>query len=556
MKKRLIALLLTLTLCLSLFAGCGNGNAETTDPAETNQSANQNGETAAPEDNGPVKLTIWVEENLKVEDWETNAQTLWLEEQGNFDLEFQVLASADYDTKVGVALTVGDIEDLPDIILGGFSNSEVWQYAQAETIVPLTEYYNNPELAVNINKQIETLGVDFTKQILSPDGNIYGFATYNQSYLNEYPDKIWIYKPWLDALGEDIPTTTEEFYQLLKKVSETDLNGNGKHDEIPMMGDNTSSYGRYINALMNSFVYSGGLNYILVDDNGTVSAAFATEEWKNGLEYIEKLFDEKLILSEALTMDGTQSKALLTGEEQLVFSLAYFTANASVNSGDYICIEPLVGPEGVQWASFEESAAKVSYLVTANCENPEAAFRLGDLLSSEVMGISQRWGQQGVNWDYAENVDTTGLAATFEGWDESLYAFENDAFWKLELQNNSWRQTGPYIRAYGIANGLLIDPSTQKQNAINVNQAGAMYQDSALHPKNDPTILNFTTEEEEQIADIETALLNYISEFRANVFAGNVDLEAEWDNYLKELDKIGLDKWIDVYQAAYDRMYK
>lgn len=528
--KKLIAFVLGLVMCLSLCAA----NAESAEP---------------------VKLSIWVAENLKVEDWETNAQTLWLEEQGNFDLSFNVLSSADYATKVGVALTVGDEEDLPDIILGGFTNSKVWEFAQNETIVPLTEYYNNPELAVNINQQIINCGTDYTKQIICPDGNIYGIARLNQSYMNEYPDKLWIYKPWLDALGEEIPTTTEDFYRILKKVSETDLNGNGKQDEIPMLGS-IGDYNRYFEALMNSFVYAGGLNYTMVSDEGVMSAAFATEEWKNGLAYIAKLFDEKCIIMEALTMDDAQATVLLTGEEQLAFSHSYFSANGSVNSGDYIYIEPLVGPEGVQWATFVESAAKVQFLVTSNCENPEAAFRLGDLLSSEIMGISQRWGLQGVNWDYAANVDMTGLSATVAGWEPSVFAFENDAWWKLKLQNNSWRQTGPYVRSYGIANGLVIDPTTLPQNTVNLNAACKAYQDAALHPKNVPAVLNFTSEEEERILDIETALLNYVKEFRANVFAGNIDLDAEWDNYLKELDKIGLDTWIEVYQTAYDRMYK
>ena len=86
--------------------------------------------------------------------------------------------------------------------------------------------------------------------------------------------------------------------------------------------------------------------------------------------------------------------------------------------------------------------------------------------------------------------------------------------------------------------------------------AQKMYQDAALHPKYDPSKLNFNEEEMEVLADIADALKKYREEFQANVFAGNIDLDKEWDNYIAELDKIGLDEWIAVYQAAFDRVYK
>ena len=44
-------------------------------------------------------LTLWVPENLRIADWKTNDMTLWLEEQGNFDLTFITQPSgSDYRT--------------------------------------------------------------------------------------------------------------------------------------------------------------------------------------------------------------------------------------------------------------------------------------------------------------------------------------------------------------------------------------------------------------------------------------------------------------------------
>ena len=48
--------------------------------------------------------------------------------------------------------------------------------------------------------------------------------------------KIWINQTWLDNLGLDVPTTTEELYTVLKAFKENDPNGNGIQDEYPLVG--------------------------------------------------------------------------------------------------------------------------------------------------------------------------------------------------------------------------------------------------------------------------------------------------------------------------------
>ncbi len=561
MKKKLLALTLAAACVVSVLAGCGSSNED--DDSQGGQQQTQDGQDDQDSNQGsaetgePTKLKIWVQENLRIQDWETNLQTLLLEEEGNFDLEFEVMPSADYGTKVSTALTVGDISDLPDVIIGYFSPANVWEYAQAETIIPLTDYYNDPELAVNINEAYERTGVRYTDQITCPDGNLYALASFNQSYGNEYPHKMWIYKPWLDALEMDVPTTTEEFYEVLKAVSETDLNGNGKADEIGLLGG-IGSFNVYFNYLMNAFVYAGDPQYKVVED-GTVSTAFSTEEWKEGLDYIHRLFDEGLILSESLTMDDAQFKTLLNSEEPTVFAFCWMAAShAETRMDDYICIDSLTGPDGVNYSTFRPSSAEATFLITANCQNPEAAFRLGDMLSSEHLGILTRWGEEGVNWDYIENVENASdYVCGMEGYDISIVAYDDATFWGgSEAQNACWLQLGPYVRQYSIANGLAYTEETLTTYRKNLNAGLALYQTSGHNPDETATVLIFTTEERDAIGDIETSLFNYVDEFKANVLSGNIDLDAQWDSYLSELDNIGEATWVETVQTVYDRMYK
>jgi putative aldouronate transport system substrate-binding protein len=543
--KKLISIL----LCLTMLLGCISI-------------------TAALAEDKKTSLTIWVPENLRIEDWKTNSMTQLLEAEGNFDLNFVTLPSGnDYVTKVNMALTAGNVGDLPDVILTesgkSFTDAQVWEWAQAGSIIPLTDYYKNPDLAVNITKAIERTGTDYTKQITSPDGNIYGVATLNQSYGNEYPDKMWYSKGWLNAMGAQEPKTTEEFYQLLKKVHETDLNGNGKADEIGLVGtfNDGALYNGWFDYLMNAFVYTGDKQYRTVTD-GTVGLAYTTPEWKEGLKYLRMLFAEGLIASESLTMDNEQFKALMNSGDQVVFAMDYYAPDMLAADGsrvtEYQFLAPLAGPNNVQYATYWKSAANISFLVTANCKNPEAAFRLGDLMSSEEIGITQRWGKEGSEWDYIANVkDAANYAPSVASFPISIVTYHDAAFWGgSALTNASWRQSGPYVRQYGIACGVGIDPTKTEPYTIILNGAWDQYQKGGYNPALTIPKLIYTTEEADQVSEIESNLRSYVNEQTAAFLMGNEDIDAGWDAFQAELENIGASTYLKVQQTVYDRMYK
>lgn len=72
-----------------------------------------------------------------------------------------------------------------------------------------------------------------------PDGYIYSFPSfYSPEFLPMLiGTPLWVKQEWLDKLKLKEPATTEELYQYLKAVKETDLNGNGQADEIPYAGE-------------------------------------------------------------------------------------------------------------------------------------------------------------------------------------------------------------------------------------------------------------------------------------------------------------------------------
>ena len=86
------------------------------------------------------------------------------------------------------------------------------------------------------------------------------------------------------------PNTTEELYELLKNFKENDANQNGVDDEIPLTASSIAEL-RY--NLLPAF----GINQTngILEKNNEVKYAFIQDEYKAYLEYLKRLYDEKLL---------------------------------------------------------------------------------------------------------------------------------------------------------------------------------------------------------------------------------------------------------------------
>lgn len=515
-----------------------------------------------------VTLTVAIADHAKIEDYETNWMTQYIEEKANVDLVFQIYPNTEYNTKINVMVQSGD--KLPDIIIGSFTSALVYSWAQEGALAPITEYCKDPSISYYLHDAIERTGANILGQMTMPDGEIYALPKLNQSYANEYIGKLQIYQPWLDTLGLERPTTTEEFYEVLKAFATKDPNGNGIADEVPFVG-----YGgvtsRWFQTLMSAFVYSSSKVKFLYAQDGVLNYAYTTDAWKEGLKYLQKLFAEGLIGVQSLTQDSDQYDTMLYTDAVTVGcyadSIRAIKKDQDERQYYYWALEPLIGPEGVQYAVFEPSACTATFVISADCTDPETAYRVGDLLVSEYLSISTRFGKEGENWCWAKDYDRSPIdhevfneLVNVPGAEPSIILYYPD-FWGFAQQNNAWLQNGPFIRQYAIANGmineqnLVADKKEEKLDRIGP-VGNVLYQEGGWGPEEPFTPLLYTAEETAVIDDIQATLSSYIEETTAAFLMGNKDIDAEWDNYLNELKKIGIEKALEINQAAYDRAYK
>ncbi len=575
-KRRLWAAVLAGCVIASALTGCGKNETseDESSSVEAEVSAQEESEEVDNEEFDPrsvtegVTLTIALQDDfIPVEDYETNLLTKQIEEDLGVNLDFISFPEADFLDKLNVMVMSGD--KLPDMIFfgGGTQVSVVDNWVQEGAILELSEFYNNPDYAKNIDAYKEECGIDFTKWLRNADGEVYVLPMWTHSE-DDTSKKLWVYKPWLDAVGLDVPKTTEEFYEACKAIVAADPNGNGKADEIGLTGDALGINDDYwFDVMMSGYVYACDPEYRVLED-GEISLAYTSDEWKEGLKYIKRFFDEGLIPKETLTQDQAQYHAQLYGEEQTVFSFGWFYYDGTdyETGKDYTYITALEGPEGVCEPHYVAEVARAGGAITTDCENPEAAFLVADYLCSREMGIARLTGEQGVDWDFwadAEVEDKSAYTATYPGYEISYIDYTGMANWVFDVQNKTIGAKGPWINWRPDAFGQAIATNLEEdENATWRDKIRTIYRESYLEVLENVDsyerieYIPLTTEETNQIVDIKANLKTYLIESTSAFLAGTMDIEEDWDTYMAEMEKIGYQTVVDVYQTAYDRMEK
>jgi hypothetical protein len=63
----------------------------------------------------------------------------------------------------------------------------------------------------------------------------------------------------------------------------------------------------------------------------------------------------------------------------------------------------------------------------------------------------------------------------------------------------------------------------------------------------------YTKQEEDSIREIRTTINSYREESLALFCTGGMDLDRDWNRYLSELDRMGLQRYLQTAQTAYTR---
>ncbi len=275
-----------------------------------------------------VTLTVAIKANTNVEDYETNHLTKLIEEKANVDLQFVTYVGGEAQEKLRVQIAGN--EKLPDIIMWGMEPAEIMELGEEGFFVPLEDYYaNSSYYAVEGYKKWEDRGVDVLDFATTADGHIWQFQKMVDSLNNPTSCKMWVYRPWLEAVGmtaEDIKDA-DGFYEMLTRFKNNDPNGNGIADEIPLIDYSLDTGNQHSWVyLMNAFTATTPFKQFLRSENGELSVAYTQDEFKEGVWHIDlpvviPTFVIMLIMNAGRIMSvGFEKVFLLQNELNLEYS--------------------------------------------------------------------------------------------------------------------------------------------------------------------------------------------------------------------------------------------
>lgn len=506
-------------------------------------------------------LTIAVEALTNVEDYSTNTFTKYLEEKLGVKLEFQIWS----EPTTKLSLLVGGNTKLPDIICFPLDNTTIFKYGSTGVFQPLNEYYQNAELAVNFQALPQEKQALMLSSIKQADGNMYSMPLLGEFFPNNSRYNLLINKTWLDELNLEIPATTEDLRKVLKAFAENDLNHNGEKDEIPMLSC-TNGFGTNVaGVLLNSFVKCDPSKGYCAVENGKISAAFMTDAFRDGLRYIRTLVDEGLLDAASFTQTKDQFKAITNQEVARVGILQIgdhdqaFTKPADAPAGyisfydhplasQYVYMQIPEGPTGEHNKIYAPTTPNQLFFITKDCQNPELAFRLGDLGYDSYASLISRHGTEGKNWTRDPEILKNYKAATING--ETLaveWVLLEDPWGRA--QNEHWYQRYPgwFAIDFNLKRGQKLDAKPSKIEIVY-----DMFQSTV--PTEYIATQVYTAEELDELAFM--SVESYVSECITAFATGNMDIEKDWDRYINELKSMDVERFIQIMQSGYDRAHQ
>ncbi|THF75639.1 extracellular solute-binding protein [Cohnella fermenti] len=543
MRKR-AAVLSTLALTSALWLGaCSNNGNDDADRSASPSGSADSGASAGGAQTFPLPEQVTLKAvtqrpALAPSDFNEMEMAKKLETATNVHIDWETIVDTDYQEKKNLLITSGS---LPDFFLNsGFSDSELIKYGKDGTIVPFNDYIDEymPNLKALFEKR-----PDIKALVTAPDGNIYSLPVgeelgSGQEEIGANPDFLYINQDWLTKLNLQMPTTLEEYHDVLKAFKTQDPNGNKKADEIPLTFMNAYWTGD-IGYLFGAFgvpdkTYQPGSNAYaehLNVDGGKVSYAAEQDGYKQALAYFHQWVEEGLIDKESLTQDVTQYFAKGKNDPEIMGSFLWWDHTDVVADRDaHYPIVPPFKDMVVKWNN-GSALGRGGAVITKDNKHPELTAQWLDNLYEPHTAAEVRWGPVGVWFDQ----DASGKYVQ-----------------KTDIDNPGEYRQKVALGGAGVITGddfkTVVAPEERAQQRM--DDIANIYVPQMQTEKY--SNIFFTDEELATIDSIKPELQTYTNSMRAKFLLNGVT-DGDWDDYVSKLKKMGLDELMKVYQDGYDR---
>lgn len=540
------AVLILIVLCVAMIGVFGGGNKENGKIQIPSVSVNKTGLPIVDE-KLELRFTGMNMNNTRVGRYDETDMMKQLEAETNIKIVWDMIPQANWKERKNLLIAS---RELPDGFMGPLSLTaeEAQMLGTDGVLIPLDNLIE--EFAPTISRLIKE-NPTYEASIRSTDGHIYALTAMQDMGFDSLSVSI-IRQDWLDALGLEMPSTTEKFYQVLKAFKDNDMAGNGKTVPFSFLYQESAAINREVKREFEWIFLAFGVPdnpmHIAIEDDGELIFTADKEGFKEAIKYLHRLYSEGLIDPEIFTQDRT----LLTNKIRQLnvgcytdYRLKSSMAHEEVQD-KFSIMPPLEGPYGDRrWLRAMAGMSEGAFALTSACKNPEAVVRWLDYINEPKNCIQMLYGMfKPEGWSGSEAlVPSPAQPGKWTG---------NTDLRPSDVSPNDWPWSAPIGSSPVVATRDVINEYiADRPNNVAKEEACAVYRPYLTkYPYNYP--YRFTTEEIEELSLLQTDLLNYIYRTQAKWIAeGGVD--KEWDAYLVQLKKLNVDAYVQLYRTAYER---
>ena len=484
-----------------------------------------------------------------------NKRTIFMrmQEQTNVEIDWMAIQSDQWGDKI--ALNMSNPNLLTDFVFtANFSDSDLLRYANYGAIIPLEEYIDAymPNLSAVFEKYPE-----YRKMSTDVNGHIWALPWIEQlgsekTAIQAVGDMPFINKKWLDFLGLEIPETVDEFEQVLlafrdhapELQKEFGIDGS----IIPMsciVNDGNQDPALLLNGFGEGYGDCDQGRHIAVTDDKEVICTGTQSGFRDGIEWLHKLYEEDLIDPEAFTQEWSTYVAKgKSGRYGVCFS--WDVGNID-NIVDWVPLPALtadvrnITPEN---GSFTSGYDRGRCVVTAVAKEPALVCAWLDQMYAPIQSPQNNWGTYGEDDDF----DIFEMSTNDAGEPMLKHAALGDAspveVREAESVNGPLAVLDEYYGVYVTCPDdaqyrldWIKDIYTQDMNTEYVY----------------PNVF-MSREDTDRLAVLTPDITQYINECRSR-WIMNGCTDSDWNDYIDKLNAYGLEEYLAIFQKYLDAFY-
>ena len=477
-----------------------------------------------------------------------------LQEKTNVEIEWTAIQGDQWGDKI--TLNMANPKTLTDFIFtAGFGDSDLLKYADQGIIIPLEEYIDAymPNLSAVFEKYPEyrTMSTD-------SEGHIWALPWIEQlgsgkTAIQTIDNMSFINKKWMDFLGLEMPTTVDEFEQVLiafrDHASELQAEFNIDGSIIPMsciVNDGGQDPCILINGFGEGYGDADKGRHIAVTDDLKVICSATQQGFKDGIAWLHSLYEEGLIDPEAFTQEwSTYVSKGKSGRYGVCFS--WDVANVD-NLQDWVPLPALTADTRnitPQNGSFTSGYDRGRCVVTAVAKNPALVCAWLDQMYDPFQSPQNNWGTYGEDDDF----DIFELGENENGEEMLKHAPLGDA---SPVEVREAEAVGGPLAILDEYYGVYVTCPDDAQYRLDWIKD---YYTPDMNTKYVYPNVFMSQEDTEELSNLQADIQKTINANKSD-WIMNGFTDADWDKYLKELDAYGLQDYLAIFQKYLDAFYE